>query len=317
MLSAQLVPAFAGSIAGSPAVLHAALTLVAADALGCLAMYGVGLCMGTFNTKKQGPDQLSDIQDYWSNSNIKNANRVVLRSNVKVAGAACFAVLAALRPHAYDLSKLPSLPQMILFSCWYSIMGLADELNDLPTGSAPVIYKSLSYIMLAIPIPFLMVWNPTLYTSFAFYQLTAHSVSQKIDTTGFKAVAFMGFICAVAIASASKVSFPITGMACATFSNFLWQIHDESPFIISWTKRFPLLQKMFDMLSFHTVIVCLVLVGLLPPSWLSVQSPAYAVSKLGLARGNLQKLCRSNESNVSIFPKGKTQPNFACTELKI
>ena len=272
-------------------------TIVVADAVGCGLMYLVGRFMGNSYTKTQSTDQ-----SFWENVKTKNTNRFIPRTSIKLLGATLLILMG--RFHA-SLTKttLPSLAQMLLFSCWYSSMGLADEFDDLPeplkTKSSRR-FESISKFLLAAPIPFLMLWNPTLYVSFALYQLTSHTLSGKIDTKGLQLTAAMGFVCAVFISTLYRVKLPLVGMMALTLSNFVWQIHDEHVLLIKLTEKYPILAKLWDIFSFHTIMVILVALGGLPLSWLSVQSPGYAAAKLGIADGCLQ-LTSSSVKEATIF----------------
>ena len=74
-----------------------------------------------------------------------------------------------------------------------------------------------------------MLANPPLYAAFALYQLSAHSMSGKIDSVGFQMTAIFGLACAVFVSKIKQVVFSVKGMTILTLSNFVWQIHDEHP----------------------------------------------------------------------------------------
>ena len=58
--------------------------------------------------------------------------------------------------------------------------------------------------------------------------------------------------------------------------------------LIELTRKLPVMNKLWDALSMHSCMVILICLKLLPLSWLSVTSTSYAISKLGIANGNLE-----------------------------
>lgn len=225
---------------------------------------------------------------FWNHVKVKNENRCIPRVSAKVLGALVLLLSGQFKGGSID--ALPTIKQIIVFTCWYGSMGLLDEFDDLEGDmktSTSRKFEKWSQVGLVLPIPFLMVMNPPLYVSFALYQLIAHSLSGKIDSKYFQWTAALGLCCIILVARATKIAFPILGIALLSLSNSVWQIHDEHPMLIGLTRKIPIMNKLWDALSMHSCMVILICFKLLPLSWLSVTSTSYAISKLGIAHGSL------------------------------
>lgn len=310
-------------LAGASSALVSAGGILATDALGCGLIYCAGRFMGQSYAEQHLQQQEQKISNaassskatktfakFWKEVKIKNVNRCIPRISVKVIGVLALLLAGYFNaPAAGSASSacLPTITQMVLFTSWYGSMGMSDEFDDLEDfmkNKQSRRFGKLVQLALMIPIPFLMILNPVLYVSFAIYQLAAHSLSRKIDSTCFQITAAMGLACALTVARMKRVVFPLTGMAFLVLSNALWQIHDEHPLLIRLTDKFPFMTKVFDICSFHTVMVLLVACQVLPLAWLSVTSASYAASKVGVADGSLCAV------NVAVQQSTQTTGNF-------
>lgn len=230
----------------------------------------------------------SSFGKFWNHVKVKNERRCIPSVAAKVLGALVLLLSGQFKGGSID--ALPTIKQIILFTFWSGNMGLLDEFDDLEEDmktSTSRKFEKLSYVGFMLPIPFLMVMNPPLYVSFALYKLIAHSLAGKIDSKYFQWTAALGLCCTVLVARATKVAFPILGIALVSISNSVYQIHDEHPMLIGLTRKHPIMNKLWDALSMHSCMVILICFKLLPLSWLSVTSISYAISKLGIAHGSL------------------------------
>ena len=89
-------------------------------------------------------------------------------------------------------------------------------------------------------------------------------------------------------------------------AEILWQIHDEHPGLIALTKKIPSLNKVWRILNKNTFMLFLTVFGLLPLPWLTTSSPAYAVAKVGLAKGVLSSKGLSSD-RLHYVPKADNE----------
>ena len=234
---------------------------------------------------------------FWRVVKTKNMSRMFARSGAKLLGVIALLVAGRFQEMVWDLSAaFPSTVHILLFTSWYGAMGLSDELDDLPSNAQTRLSRAhgkLSQLFMMAPIPYLMMADPSLYVSFAAYQLASHTLSNKIDTRSFQVTAALGTLAMFLVCQLRQVTFPVTGLIVMIMSNVLWQIHDEHPMLIRFNNRFPnIAPKLWNLFSFHTIMILLVMLRVLPLSWLTVTSASYATSKLGLSHGYVSQSSR-------------------------
>lgn len=301
------------SLSASSTAAATAAKILSAEAAGCLTIYFIGMCVGRLHTETLIlPTQDSfghlttagssndNIQRFWAAIHGKNLARIVPRFINKMLGVLFLLLMGSGKILTSSFGNLneamPSWPEMILCTVWHGMLGFADELDDLPVvlqDETSYFFSKLARVAILLPIPILMMATPSLYIPYAMIKLMADGLSHKIDTTSFQQVAVFGIGMVGILTKVLHLklqNFPLLGLSIVVLANALYEAHDEHPLLVKLNEQFPIMNKVWDYASSHTVMVMLVFMGILPPAWLSVQSTSYALSKLSLARGALSSM---------------------------
>lgn len=274
--------------------------ILLAEAVGNLAVYSLGVVAGGFSRMHSTSSDANKNNDFsWLEVLKKNKTRVKQRSCDKAFTLMLVFCLSLMlqgvsKPTDVTTSSLfPSFRLMVLFKVYNGLVGITDELEDLPEVLKTKRSKlacNTSTAAFAVTIPAMMCALPSLYLPFAINSLGSHTLSGKIDNKLFQVIGFLGIFSLFAVTFAMNLplkSFPLIGLFMMLTAESLWQIHDEHPGLIKLTKKNPLLKKVWRILNKNTFMLLLTVFGLLPLPWLTTSTPAYAVAKVGLAKGVL------------------------------
>mmetsp|Transcript_23296 Transcript_23296/g.29751 ORF Transcript_23296/g.29751 Transcript_23296/m.29751 type:complete len:314 (+) Transcript_23296:98-1039(+) len=292
-------------------------SILLAEAVGNLAMYSLGFAAGGFSKIHSTSLDANKSHDFsWLEVSKKNKNRVKQRSSDKAFTLMLvflsFMVQGISNPIADMTALLPSFKLMVLYKVYMGSLGITDELDDLPEDIKTRQSKlacSISTAAIIAAIPVMMCGLPSLYIPYAIAVLGTHGLAGKIDNPFFQAVGFLGILSLFAVTFAMKLplkSFPLVGIFMMMAAEALWQIHDEHPGLIKLTKNFPSLNKVWRILNKNTFMLFLTVFGLLPLPWLTTSSPAYAVAKVGLAKGVLSSKGLSSD-RIHYVPKADNE----------
>mmetsp|Transcript_7596 Transcript_7596/g.11603 ORF Transcript_7596/g.11603 Transcript_7596/m.11603 type:complete len:317 (+) Transcript_7596:40-990(+) len=281
-------------------------SILLAETVGNLAVYSLGFAAGGFSRIHSNSSDAKQNNDCsWLEASEKNKKRIKQRSSDKAFTLMLvflsFMLQGVPKPPADMTTLVSSFTLMVLYKIYCGLVGIIDELEDLPadikTKQSKLASKT-STAVLAVTIPALMCALPSLYIPYAIFCLGSYSLAGKLDNPLFQVIGFLGIFALFAVSFALQLpalkSFPLVGFFVLMTAESLWQIHDEHPGLIKLTKNFPLLNKVWRILNKNTVMPLLTVFGLLPLPWLTTSTPAYAVAKVGLAKGVLS----SEEENA-------------------
>lgn len=141
-------------------------------------------------------------------------------------------------PHVHP-AETPTLWDGVLYSMWYGVMGLIDELHDgrmMPhAGVEATIVKALLYLAIGLPIPYLTARH-RVFREWAALTIVTHTLAKKVDMPIFKVVVAAGIACLACLAisghalSAVVHSDALPGMALLVAGQALYEVHDEVGF---------------------------------------------------------------------------------------
>lgn len=293
-------------------------SILLAEAVGNLAMYSVGFAAGGFSRIHSNTSDGNKSNDFsWFEVSKKNKNRIKHRTSDKaIALMLVFLsslVRGAANPIADMTALLPSFKLMVLYKVFMGSVGITDELDDLPEDIKTRQSKlacSISTAATIAVIPVMLCALPSLYIPYAAMVLGIHGLAGKIDSPSFQAVGFLTLLALFAVTFVTKLplkSFPLVGIFMTMAAEALWQTHDEHPGLIKLTENFPSLNKVWRVLNKNTFMLLLIGFGLLPLSWLTTSSPAYAVAKVGLAKGVLSSEGLSRSKEIHYIPKADNE----------
>lgn len=274
-------------------------SILLAEAVGNLAVYSLGVVAGGVSRMHSTSSDANKNNDFsWLEVSKKNKMRIKQRSLDKaftLMFVFCLSLIlqGVSKPADATTSLFPSFGLMVLFKVYVGLSGITDELEDLPEGlktkqSKLACYTSTAASATAIPV--LMCALPSLYIPYAINSLGSFTLAGKIDNKHFQFIGFLGIFSLFAVTFAMNLplkSFPLIGLFTMLTAESLWQIHDEHPGLIALTKKIPSLNKVWRILNKNTFMLVLTVFGLLPLPWLATSTPAYAVAKVGLAKGVL------------------------------
>lgn len=272
-------------------------SILLAEAVGSLAVYSLGVAAGGFSRMHStSSDANKDNAFSWLEVSKKNKKRVKEASSDKAFTLMLvflsFMLQGVSKPA--DVTALfPSFRLMVLYKVYNGLMGITDELEDLPEGlktKQSTLACNTSTAASAATIPVMMCGLPSLYVPFAIRSLSSNALSGKIDNIQFWVCGFIGIFSIFAVTFAMKLplkSFPLIGVFMSLIAEALFQIHDEHSGLIKLTEKNPWLNKVWRILQRDTFTLLLTVFGLLPLPWLSTTTSAYAAAKVGLAKGVL------------------------------
>jgi len=188
--------------------------------------------------------------------------------------------------------EAPNFLELTLFSVFHTAMGLVDELHHPEKGATLRARVSswmpwAAYAALLCPIPYL-TYSQEVFRQYALVVAACQMVSAtKRENVAFLATLAVALPVVLVMSWQTIASWPIAGMVWTTLAFYLFEAHAEMRLVkqlVAW--GFP--SSVFTLfLNGHFMILPLVSVGLLPPSWLYCLSGGYQVAKLAMAGGAL------------------------------
>lgn len=283
--------AVAPSMLASPAL---ALQLAAPNAVGTMVGFGISyavasVAFGGGRAKGAAPSARETLGG-MARENVPR---------VRTLSVALAAVAALVISGAGANMVMPTFAQQAVYSVWFAMMALVDELHDtMPTLSPgrsdpPGPLVALCWALLLLPIPYLLMVQDV-YKLFALQFVVSQTLSAKLDLPEFKAAVALGVpvVAFLAVKSGVVLSGPsAVGMALLSLGHVIYETHDENPLLIRLREKLSWLPApAWLIFNQHFNMVLLVLCGLLPTQWLCCVTAAYPVAKIGVACGALRQL---------------------------
>lgn len=273
------------ALAAPAAALQLALPNALGSLLGFVISYTIaGLASGNGWTTDAAPGA-KQILHAMNTENIPRFHILSFAVCMAVGLAAC---------HRGAGISMPSFLDQIIYSFWFAMMAMVDEVYDtLPLLSRlrrpiPAYIQILCWVLLLVPIPYLLSVQDV-YKLFALQFIGSQIMASKLDLREFKAAVALGvpIILLLVLKSGLEISgTQVVGMFILLLSHIIYETHDENPALIRLREKLGFFPKSAWLIfNQHFQMVLLVLLGALPSQWLCCVTAAYPIAKIGVARG--------------------------------